>query len=121
MTIENIELDEEFKEQHNINKMVFDFNKEAEKIGIPFVMKYSLGYPRLFEVKKLLFKYKTEISAIYYVEDINTKEKLFSFSNKLSYKIFEEVEPVIKEIGAKFKIKLSDGKIPIKYKIMDKL
>ncbi len=135
MVIEDIDMDEgileEEKEQEKKTKerkkyieLIKEFNREAEKINCPFKIKIDGNYPCLYTTeKKFIFTEEKEYNTIYYYDNLgldNNKE-LFIFHGGLDYDVFKAIEPILNNIKSKFKIKLKNGKVPPKYKILENL
>ena len=136
MTIEEIDVDEELRKKNEENekeklekgryiKLIKEFNKEAEKISCPFRIRFKSygGFPSLFRVKKWwIFDIGDEYNTIFHFENHHgNKKNIFTFSEGLDYKIFKAIEPILNEINSKFYIKLKNGEVPTKYKILENL
>ncbi len=132
MTIEEIEYtaerkeekekkDEKKEEREEYSKLIKEFNKKAEELNIPYKISFTsreYAHAHLFSMQKFLwFKLPSQLNLIYY----DKEENRFSFINGLDYKVFKNIEEILNKINIKFVIKLKDGKIPEKYKIVKEL
>jgi len=129
--------------------LIKEFNKEAKNKNCPLRMKFKRKINRyvlrfddriiieLFLPKKRFgVDYKKKISEI---SRDSHNDNLFAFGKDLDkvsdepdnyyfggvigldYRVFKAIEPTLNEIPQEFYIKLKNGKVPIRYKILDNL
>lgn len=131
MTIEEIEISgerqealrkekEKVKEGKKYEGVCKEFNQEAKKRNSPYRILITCLYPHLCLIERWffnLFEYRKELNQMYYDKD----ENKFSFIDGLDNDVFKAIEPILNEIEIKFDVKLKNGEVPTKYKILQNL
>lgn len=105
-------------------KLITEFNKKAEELNSPYRIRILYNYPCLTLNKSFLFfKHYEDINTLFYrkKDGYCYFKDCFVFYDGLDIKTFKEIEPILNDINIRFEVRLKDGKIPTKYKIIEEL